>query len=117
MLNDAGDEVYGITQPQGYYVVFASKVRSVCSRAQLLLLLVLVSRACAAQAIHMVDALNLRVVKNITVDQSGAPLTNAGSVGATDNDTSRTWNDATFLEVCAGMHACCLAASTQHAHQ
>ena len=57
------------------------------------------SGACAAQAIHVVDALNLQIVKNITSDQSGAPLTNAGSVGSSDNDTSRTWNDATFLEV------------------
>ena len=56
----------------------------------------------------MVDALNLKVLKNITTDQSGNPLTNAGSVGATGNDTTRGWNDATYLEVgrlplCAGL--------------
>ena len=61
-----------------------------------------------SQAIHVVDALNLKVLKNITTDQSGNPLTNAGSVGATGNDTTRGWNDAAYLEVgesvtCAGL--------------
>ncbi len=40
----------------------------------------------------MVDPNGLKVTKSITKDQSGAPLTNA-------QNQSRTWNDATFLEV------------------
>jgi hypothetical protein len=55
------------------------------------------------QAIHVVDALNSKVLKNITTDQSGNPLTNAGSVGAIGNDTTRGWNDATYLEVRRGL--------------
>ena len=40
----------------------------------------------------------MEVVKNITVDQSGAPLTNNGSVGNPVNQT-RTWNDCVYLQV------------------
>jgi hypothetical protein len=44
------------------------------------------------QAIHVIDPSTLAVVKNITTDQSGSPLTNA-------QNKSITWNDAAFVEV------------------
>ena len=50
------------------------------------------------QTIDIIDPVGLTVVNSITADQSGAPLTNAGSDGSPVN-TSRTWNDGVFLEV------------------
>ena len=42
--------------------------------------------------------MRLTVVKTLTTDQSGAPLTNEGSNGGSANE-SRTWNDAVYLQV------------------
>ena len=50
------------------------------------------------QIIHIVDPTTMEIVANITKDQSGAPLTNTGSVGNPEN-TSRTWNGAVLVEV------------------
>lgn len=50
------------------------------------------------QAIHIISPSNASVIKNITADQSGAPLTNNGSAGGSSN-TSRTWNDAAYVRV------------------
>ena len=50
------------------------------------------TRVCTAQAIHVVNPQTLKIEKNITVDQTGAPLTNA-------QNESRTWNDVAFVEV------------------
>ncbi|CAL5229447.1 g12772 [Coccomyxa viridis] len=62
-----GDEVFQTKQPRGAFYVFADK------------------------AIHVVDPQTLKIQKNITVDQTGAPLTNA-------KNKSRTWNDVAFVE-------------------
>ena len=59
------------------------------------------TRVCNAQAIHVVDPQTLQIQKNITVDQTGAPLTNA-------QNKSRTWNDVAFVEV--STHTPCLHA-------
>ena len=50
------------------------------------------------QAVDNIDPVRLTVIKSLTTDQSGAPLTNAGSNGGSTND-SRTWNDAVYLQV------------------
>ena len=49
------------------------------------------------QTIDIINPANLSIVATITKDQSGAPLTNAGSDGNPVNQ-SRTWNDGVFLE-------------------
>ena len=49
------------------------------------------------QAIDIINPATLSVVATITKDQSGSPLTNAGSQGNPVNQ-SRTWNDGVFLE-------------------
>ena len=51
------------------------------------------------QAIHIINPLTLTVTKNLTKDQSGDPLTNAGAEGSSGNSSSRVWNDCAFIEV------------------
>lgn len=58
------------------------------------------TRVCNTQAIHVVDPQTLKIQKNITVDQTGAPLTNA-------QNKSRTWNDVAFVEVPAHSLSLC----------
>lgn len=91
--------MYEVEDPNGVFVVFANKVcADACQQRPLCRASVLITAHCLLQAIHFVNAGSLQVVKTITQDQSGQPLTNAGSVGSPVN-TSRTWNDAAFLQV------------------
>ena len=50
------------------------------------------------QAVHVVNPVNLSVVKTITQDQDGNTLSNVGSYGGGLN-ISRSWNDAVLAEV------------------
>jgi hypothetical protein len=68
----SGDENFG-ADPFGQFFVFADK------------------------AIHVINPGNLTVVKNITADQAGNPLTSTGSVSG-NSTTARSWNDAVFVQ-------------------
>jgi hypothetical protein len=51
----------------------------------------------AEKAVQIISPYNLTVVKNLTTDQSGDPLTSVGSVSG-NSTTARSWNDAAFVE-------------------
>ncbi|DBA84773.1 TPA: hypothetical protein ACH3X1_005812 [Trebouxia sp. C0004] len=67
-----GDEAYG-TDVGGVFYVFAD------------------------MAVHVINPVNLSVVKTITQDQDGNTLSNVGSYGGGPN-ISRSWNDAVLAE-------------------
>ena len=54
------------------------------------------------QAVHVINPANLSVVKTITEDQDGNPLSNEGAYGGGAN-ISRSWNDAVLADVSSGV--------------
>ena len=71
-------------------------------------------QAYCLQSVNIIDPLTMTVVKNLTVDSNGAPLTNNGSTTGSVN-ASRSWNDAVYMEVChMGAMLCCWPAWVCH---
>ena len=51
----------------------------------------------ADKEVDIIDPVTMTVVKRLTVDSNGSPLTDDGAVGS--ENKSRTWNDPAFLQV------------------
>eukprot|EP00884_Botryococcus_braunii_P002902 jgi/Botrbrau1/12612/Bobra.0169s0139.1 len=53
--------------------------------------------AFADKAIHVINPATRKIIKNITTDNNGKPLTNVGAIGGAANK-SRSWNDPVYME-------------------
>ena len=57
------------------------------------------------QAIHIISPDNLTVIRNITTNNAGEPLTSVGSVGGSST-SPLGWNDVVFVEVRIQSNCC-----------